>query len=45
MWTIWAFDDIENKHNLSRGEDCIKKFCIDLKRHAENVIRLKRRKC
>ena len=25
--TIWAFDSIENKHTLYRGEDCMKPFC------------------
>ena len=25
--TIWAFDNIENKHSLHRWEDCMKKFC------------------
>ena len=32
--TIWAFDSIENKHSLYRGEDCMKKFCSrSLKEH------------
>ena len=26
MLTIWAFDHIENKHTLYRGEDCMKEF-------------------
>ena len=26
MSTIWAFDRIENKHNLYRGKDCMKKL-------------------
>ena len=32
--TIWAFDDIENRHSLNCGEDCMKKFYISLKEHA-----------
>ena len=28
MSTIWAFDRIENKHNLYRGKDCMKKLWI-----------------
>ena len=28
MSNIWAFHDIEHKHSLYRGEDCMKKFCI-----------------
>ena len=35
---IWDFDNIENKHTLSRGEDCMKKFCTSLREHATNVI-------
>ena len=27
MSTIWAFDNIQNKHTLYRGEDCMKHFC------------------
>ena len=38
MSTILAFDHIENKHTLYRGEDCMKKFCTSLKEHATNVI-------
>ena len=26
MSTIWAFDEIENKHRLYRRKDCMKKF-------------------
>ena len=28
IFTIWTFDGIENKHDVYRGKDCIKKFCI-----------------
>ena len=27
MLTIWALDHIENKYNLHRGKNCMKKFC------------------
>ena len=27
MPTTWAFDSIENKHNVCRGEGFMKKFC------------------
>ena len=27
MSTIWAFDHIENKHNLYVGKDSMKIFC------------------
>ena len=38
MSTIWEFDNIENKHTLYRGEDCMKKFCESLREHAKNII-------
>ena len=38
MSTIWAFDSIENKHTLYRGEDCMEKFCTSLREHAKNII-------
>ena len=31
MSTIWVFDNIENKHTLYRGKDCMKKFCESLR--------------
>ena len=37
MSTIWAFDNIENKHTLYRGEDCMKRFCSSLREYATNV--------
>ena len=44
MSTIWAFDNIENKHTLHRGEDCMKKFCTSLREHATNVINFEKKK-
>ena len=29
--TILSFKEIENKHDIYRGEDCMKKFCESLK--------------
>ena len=37
MLTTWAFDHIENKHNLYRGKDCMKN-CETLREHVKNVI-------
>ena len=31
MSTLWVFDNIENKHTLYCGEDCMKKFCTKYK--------------
>ena len=38
MSTIRAFDNIENKHILYCGEDCMRKVCGFLRQHAKNVI-------
>ena len=38
MSTIWAFDNIENKHTLYCGEDCMKKLCSYLRGH--DMLRL-----
>ena len=38
MSSIWAFDNMKNKHNLYRGEDITKSFCSSLRGHARNVI-------
>ena len=45
MSTIWAFDSIENKHTLYRGEDCMKKFCETLRKHMKNIINFEKKKC
>ena len=42
--TIWAFDNIENKHTLYRGEDFMKKFCTSLREHVTNVINFEKKK-
>ena len=34
MSTIWTFDGIENKHDLYRGEDCMKEFYESLREEA-----------
>ena len=31
MSTIWTFNNIENKHILYQGEDCMKTFCESLR--------------
>ena len=42
--TIWAFDNIENKRSLYRGEDCMKNFCESLKEHAKNITDFEKKK-
>ena len=34
MFTISSFKRIENKHDVYRGKDCMKKFCESLREHA-----------
>ena len=42
--SIWAFDSVENKHSLHRGEDCMKKFSRSLKEHVTNVTNFEKKK-
>ena len=44
MSTILLFKSIENKHDLHRGKDCMKKFCESLREHAMNIINFKKKK-
>ena len=37
MLKIWAFDHIENKHNLYCGKKYMKKFCKSLREHTKNI--------
>ena len=38
MSTISLFRSIENKHDVYRGKDCMKKFCELLREHAMKII-------
>ena len=44
MSTNWAFDHIENKHTLYRGEDCTRKFCESLREHAKYITDFEKEK-
>ena len=44
MSTIWAFDNIENKHTLYRGEDCMNKFCTSLREQTKNITDFEKKK-
>ena len=44
MSTIWKFDNIENKNNVYRGEDCMKKFCESLREHTVKIINFEKKK-
>ena len=45
MSTISLFKSIENKHNVCRGEDYVKKFCKSLRELVMNIINFKKKKC
>ena len=42
MSTIPSFKIIENKHDVYRGKDCMKKFRESLREHAMNIINFKK---
>ena len=42
--TIWIFDGIENKHDLQRDEDCMKKFSESLIEHAMKITNFENKK-
>ena len=44
MSTISSSKSIENKHDLNRGKDCMKKFCKSLREHARGSLILKGKK-
>ena len=44
MSAMWAVDNIENKHSLYCGEDCMKKLCISLKGHAADALNFEKKK-
>ena len=44
MSTILPFKYIENKHDVSKGKDCMKKFCKFLRELAMEIISLKRKR-
>ena len=43
MSTIWKFDGVENKRDIRRHEDCMKKFFIFLREHAIKIICFEKR--
>ena len=44
MSKIPSFKSIENKHNVFRGKDCMKKFCESLREHPLKIINFKKKK-
>ena len=44
LFTCSSFDTIENMLDYYTGEDCMKKFCEDLKKHATRIINYEKKK-
>ena len=44
MSTISSFRSIENKQDVYRGKDCMKKFCEFLRKHVVKIINLQKKK-
>ena len=44
MSTILSFKSIENKHDVYRNKDYMKKFCESFREHAMKIINLKKKK-
>ena len=44
MYAIWTFDGMENKYDVYRGEDYVKKFCKFLREHAVKIIKFEKTK-
>ena len=42
MSTISSFKSIENKHDVYRGKDCMKKFCESLREQVMSIINYKK---
>ena len=38
LFTYCSFDETKNKIGYYRGEDCMKKFCLDLREHVTKKI-------
>ena len=44
LFTHCSFDNLKNKLNYYKGEDCMKKFCKDLRTHATKIINYEKKK-
>ena len=44
MYTMSSFRSIENKHDLFKGKDCMKKFWESSRKHAMKIINFKNKK-
>ena len=44
IFTSYSFDESKNKINYYRGDDCMKKFCKDLRENATRIINYEKKK-
>ena len=44
IFTHCSFDESKNKLNYYRGDDCMKKFCKDLREHSTKIINYEKKK-
>ena len=44
IFTHRSFDESKNKLNYYRGDDCMKKFCKDLREHSTKIINYEKKK-
>ena len=44
IFTSCSFDESKNKLNYYRGDDCMKKFCKDLKEHSMKIINYEKKR-
>ena len=44
IFTHCSFDESKNKTNYYRGDDCMKKFCKDLREHSTKIINYEKKK-
>ena len=44
LFTHYTFDKTKRKADYYRGEDCMKKFCMDLREHATKIIDSEKKK-
>ena len=44
IFTHCSFDESKNKLNYYRGDDCMKRFCKDLRTHATKIINYEKKK-
>ena len=44
IFTSCSFDESKNKISYYRGDDCMKKFCKDLREHSTKIINYEKKK-